>query len=70
MLLWGVYKELLTLGRIRGMYNDKDGFSKLSIDDLCSLRDWLDNLSDEIYKINCVVKKELKVWENDSMRGM
>lgn len=52
-------KGMLTLGRVRGIYQGEDGFSKLSGDDLRALYDYLDLLSDEVYQIKRAVMKEL-----------
>ncbi len=52
-------REMLTLGRVRGMYQDKDGFSKLSKEDLRTLFGYLDLLADEIYQMKRVAMREL-----------
>jgi len=51
--------EMLTLGRIRGMYHSEDRFSKLPLTDLYELRDWLDLVSDEIYQMKRAAMREI-----------
>lgn len=51
--------EMLTLDRVRGIYRNEDGFSKLSLEDLYELRDWLDLVSDEVYTMKRAVMKEI-----------
>ena len=52
-------REMLTLERVRGMYQDGGGFFKLSMEDLYGLRDWLDMLSDEVYQMKREVMREI-----------
>ena len=52
------FREMLTLGRVRGIY-DKNGVSNLPTEDLRDLRDWLDLLSDEIYLMKRTAVREL-----------
>jgi hypothetical protein len=44
------FKEMLTLGRVRGMFN-KNKFSQLSACDIWAVRDWLDDLLIEVNQL-------------------